>query len=127
MSVAIGNAHGIYHSKPKLNINRLKEIRELTNVPLVLHGGSGLTKDQIQNCIAFGVAKVNIGTELKPPYIKGIIDHLNKFSKKDLTDSKMNDPRFFLKESVQNIKEVAKEKIILCKSNDKYPKLKINC
>lgn len=64
LAVAIGSAHGVYKKKPKLNIERLKEIAGAVSVPLVLHGGSGLSDDDFKNTIRNGIAKVNIFTDL---------------------------------------------------------------
>ena len=64
LAVAIGTAHGVYKSKPKLNIERLKEIRDRIDTPLVLHGGSGLSDDDFRNTVKNGIAKVNIFTDL---------------------------------------------------------------
>ena len=64
LAVAIGTAHGVYKSKPQLNLQRLEELRAAVNVPLVLHGGSGLSADDFRNCIAAGISKVNIFTDL---------------------------------------------------------------
>ena len=64
LAVAIGSAHGVYKKKPMLNIERLKEISEEVKVPLVLHGGSGLSDDDFKNTIRNGIAKVNIFTDL---------------------------------------------------------------
>ncbi len=64
LAVAIGTAHGIYKTKPRLDIERLKEIRAAIDTPLVLHGGSGLSDDDFRNTIAGGIAKVNIFTDL---------------------------------------------------------------
>ena len=64
LAVAIGLAHGVYKKKPKLNIERLKEIADAVSVPLVLHGGSGLSDDDFKNTIREGIAKVNIFTDL---------------------------------------------------------------
>ena len=64
LAVAIGSAHGVYKKKPKLNIERLKEIAGAVSVPLVLHGGSGLSDDDFKNTIREGIAKVNIFTDL---------------------------------------------------------------
>lgn len=64
LAVAIGSAHGVYKKKPMLNIERLKEIRDMVKVPLVLHGGSGLSDDDFKNTIRNGIAKVNIFTDL---------------------------------------------------------------
>lgn len=64
LAVAIGTAHGQYKSKPKLDITRLKEIYDISEKPLVLHGGSGLSDDDFKNTIANGIRKVNICTEM---------------------------------------------------------------
>lgn len=64
LAIAIGTAHGAYKSKPKLDIERLKEIRAALDTPLVLHGGSGLSDDDFKNTIQNGIAKVNIFTDL---------------------------------------------------------------
>ncbi len=64
LAVAIGSAHGVYKKKPMLNIERLKEISGTVKVPLVLHGGSGLSDDDFKNTIRNGIAKVNIFTDL---------------------------------------------------------------
>ena len=112
LAVAIGNAHGIYLKKPKLKINTLKDINAVTQIPLVLHGGSGLTDEQIRNCIKNGVAKVNIATELKPYFVKA----LRKFFSEN---EKEYDPRKYLAPAINAVKEVAMAKIKICQSNNK--------
>ncbi len=64
LAVAIGTAHGPYKKKPKLDIERLKQIYDVSDKPLVLHGGSGLFDDDFRNTIANGIRKVNICTEM---------------------------------------------------------------
>ena len=64
LAIAIGTAHGAYKQKPKLDLERLTEIRKATDTPLVLHGGSGLSDDDFRNVIRDGIAKVNIFTDL---------------------------------------------------------------
>ena len=64
LAVAIGTAHGPYKSKPKLDLQRLSDIANAVDVPLVLHGGSGLSDDDFRNAIANGISKVNIFTDL---------------------------------------------------------------
>lgn len=64
LAVAIGTAHGVYKTRPRLDIDRLKQIRSVLDTPLVLHGGSGLSDDDFRNTIAAGIAKVNIFTDL---------------------------------------------------------------
>ena len=62
MAVAIGTAHGNYRKKPQLRLDRLQEIAEVTECPLVLHGGTGLTEDDFRNCYKRGIKKINIAT-----------------------------------------------------------------
>lgn len=64
LAVAIGTAHGQYKTKPKLDINRLQEIYDISEKPLVLHGGSGLSDEDFRNTIEHGIRKVNICTEM---------------------------------------------------------------
>lgn len=82
LAVSIGTVHGVYKVKPQLDISRLKQIKAKVSVPLVLHGGSGLSDQDFRNCITGGISKVNIYTEivqtaverinceLKTPYAK---------------------------------------------------------
>ena len=64
LAVAIGTAHGAYKAKPRLDIERLKEIHAAIPTPLVLHGGSGLSDDDFRNTVREGISKVNIFTDL---------------------------------------------------------------
>ena len=64
LAIAIGTAHGAYKVAPKLSFERLREIKAAVDVPLVLHGGSGLTDDDFKNAVKDGIAKVNIFTDL---------------------------------------------------------------
>jgi len=68
LAVAIGTAHGDYAKTPVLDIKRLKQIREVVDIPLVLHGASGLTEEQKRECIANGICKINFATELRRMY-----------------------------------------------------------
>ncbi|BCZ27651.1 fructose-bisphosphate aldolase [Claveliimonas bilis] len=64
LAVAIGTAHGAYKEKPRLDIGRLAEISRTIETPLVLHGGSGLSDDDFRNCVANGITKINIFTDI---------------------------------------------------------------
>ena len=64
LAVAVGNAHGDYKFPPKLDFARISEIAEKTALPLVLHGGSGLSDDDFQKAIQRGICKINIFTDL---------------------------------------------------------------
>ena len=64
LAIAIGTAHGAYKMKPELDLQRLREIRSAVDVPLVLHGGSGLSDDDFRNTVRDGIAKINIFTDM---------------------------------------------------------------
>ena len=64
LAVAVGNAHGDYKFPPKLDFSRITAIREATGIPLVLHGGSGLSDDDFREAVRRGVCKINIFTDL---------------------------------------------------------------
>lgn len=64
LAIAVGTAHGAYKFKPQLDFERIQTIRNLIDVPLVLHGGSGLSKEDFQQAIACGISKVNIFTDI---------------------------------------------------------------
>ena len=65
LAPAIGNVHGIYPEMPELDFERLKEINQKTDAFLVLHGGSGILRDEIKKAIKSGIQKININTELR--------------------------------------------------------------
>jgi ketose-bisphosphate aldolase len=64
LAIAIGTAHGLYRKEPQLDLDLLDEIRARVEVPLVLHGGSGVTEDQFRAAIARGISKINVATDL---------------------------------------------------------------
>lgn len=62
LAIAIGNAHGNYKSTPKLRFDILEQVEKLTDTPLVLHGGTGITPDDFVRCSKTGIKKINIAT-----------------------------------------------------------------
>ncbi len=74
LAVAIGNAHGTYTKLPQLDFARLAEIRAATNVPLVLHGGSGTPDADLRQAISLGIAKVNVATDLVTAYRNSLLE-----------------------------------------------------
>lgn len=106
LAVAIGTAHGAYKSKPKLDIDRLKEIRTALDTPLVLHGGSGLSDDDFKDTIKHGIAKVNIFTDLCVAGAKAMEEGGEYLAIRD--------------RKVQLIKETVMNKIRLFGSDGKY-------
>jgi ketose-bisphosphate aldolase len=70
LAVGIGNAHGYYKGVPDIKLQVLREIRKFSNIPLVLHGCTGLSEDIIKQAIQAGVAKINFGTEIRYKYVE---------------------------------------------------------
>ena len=68
LAVAIGTAHGFYKGTPVLDKERVSEIRKVVSIPLVLHGASGLSDDEVRDCVRRGICKVNFATELRAAY-----------------------------------------------------------
>lgn len=77
LAVSIGTAHGIYKMPPKLALERLQEINKAVGRPIVLHGGSDVPDHQIRQAIQFGVAKINVDTELRQAFTKGMLEILD--------------------------------------------------
>lgn len=112
LAVAIGTGHGVYETKPNLDFDRLDEIRNKVDVPLVLHGASGISTDELQKCIVQGCTKVNISTEFKVPFSQTLRNFLNEHPEE-------MDIRKYMTPSKEIMREIAKEKIITCLSNGK--------
>jgi tagatose 1,6-diphosphate aldolase GatY/KbaY len=76
LAVSIGNAHGTYRDRPRLDWARLTAIRSAVDAPLSLHGASGLSEDDIRRAVALGVAKVNLNTEVREVYLRATAERL---------------------------------------------------
>lgn len=112
LAVLIGNAHGHYKKAPKLDIPRVKAIREACGVPLVLHGGSGIPDDQVRAAIAAGIRKMNIGTDVCCAFAEG--------TKAALDDPNRSlAPDVFMKRAIESVKELAMNKIRLTGADGK--------
>lgn len=85
-AVCIGNVHGRYRGEPALDFARLAAIRKQVNVPLVLHGASGLPAGMIQQAITLGVRKFNVNTEVREAYLSTLKARLNEPKMPDLVD-----------------------------------------
>jgi tagatose 1,6-diphosphate aldolase GatY/KbaY len=79
LAVTIGNVHGKYKTVPKLDLERLSTIRRniSSDIPLVLHGASGLTEQWIGGCILRGVSKFNVNTELRQAVLASVVESAN--------------------------------------------------
>jgi len=112
LAVGIGTAHGIYKGEPNVNIARLKEIRAKVNIPLVLHGTSGVQDDVVKECIANGICKVNYATDLRIAFSDGVKDCLHE-------DASVFDPKKYNSEGRDRVKQCVIARIKLCGSNGK--------
>lgn len=113
LAVLIGNAHGHYKKPPKLDIERVKAIREATGgIPLVLHGGSGIPDDQVKAAIAAGVRKMNIGTDVCCAFAEGTKETLEDPQRSIAVD-------IFMKKPIESVKKMALEKIKLVGADGK--------
>jgi len=83
---AIGNAHGVYSSAPTLDAQRVSDIVALVDIPMALHGGTGMTDDQFTDLIGRGCAKINISTALKVAYMRSNLEFLKEAEKKNKWD-----------------------------------------
>lgn len=107
LAVAIGTAHGVYKGEPKLDLDRLVEIRKVVDVPLVLHGASGLSEGAVKESIKRGICKVNFATELRIAYTDGV---------KELLEEKPEtiDPKKYGVVGIEKVKELVKNRMMMC-------------
>ena len=106
LAVAIGTAHGVYNGEPHLDFKRLEAIAREVNIPLVLHGASGVPDAAIITCIDLGISKINIATDLKLALAGALRSVL-------LAQPEENDPRRYLAVARTKVKEVAMRKMHL--------------
>ena len=111
LAVSIGSKHGIEVNE-SLNIALLKKIRTETNVPLVLHGASGVSDNDISQAIANGICKINIDTDIRHTFSKSIRQILAKYPQEE-------DFRKILSQVMFDIQRLVEEKIKLFGSNNK--------
>jgi fructose-bisphosphate aldolase class II/tagatose 1,6-diphosphate aldolase GatY/KbaY len=84
LAVAIGTAHGFYAKSPRLDVERLSAIRSAVDIPLVLHGGSGLPEETFKDVIRRGIVKINFATEIKDMFVRTMKGELMKSEEIDL-------------------------------------------
>lgn len=107
LAVAIGTAHGLYAAEPRLDFERLAQIRQRVDVPLVLHGASGLPTQDIRYAISLGICKVNVATELKIAFSEALKNYLS-------THTDASDPRHYMVPAKAAMKEVVRKVIRDC-------------
>lgn len=109
LAIAIGTAHGLYKGEPKLDFERLKKIREIVDIPLVLHGASDVPDELVKKAIEMGISKVNIATDLKIPFSNAIKNYFKE-------NPNESDPRKYLTPAKAAMKEIVIHKIMVCGS-----------
>ena len=110
LAVGIGTAHGVYKKEPKLDVERLSAIRRVVNIPLVLHGASGLSDNAVRDCIKRGICKVNFATELRIAFSNGVKQVLRE-------TPDVFDPKKYLAVGREAVERVVREKILVCGCN----------
>ena len=111
LAVGIGNIHGVYPDNWQgLSFERLQELAENISTPLVLHGGSGIPKEQIVKAISMGISKVNVNTELQLAFAEATRKYIEAGKDQD-TDAKGYDPRKLLAPGTQAITDTVKSRI----------------
>jgi len=104
--------HGPYRGQPKLGFERMRLIRELTGLPLVLHGGSGLPDDEIVEAIRSGTAKINVNTDNQAAFTAAIRAYLGEHPE-------TYDPRHYLIPAREAVQEAVRAKMRLFGSSGK--------
>jgi ketose-bisphosphate aldolase len=112
LAIGIGNQHGFYSKEPKLNIGLLQEVHAMIDIPLVLHGSTGLNGDDVRRCIASGVSKVNVGTAIHYAYKTAIAGAISD----DESNNGIVDLALIAKEAM---KDVIRSWIRLCGAEGK--------
>lgn len=107
MAVGVGTAHGFYKEKPQLNKELITTLRGMLQAPMVLHGASGLSDEDVKDCIRRGICKVNFATELRAAYTEGVKAVLAE-------NPKTFDPKAYGKEARQRVKALVKERMLVC-------------
>lgn len=107
LAVAIGTAHGFYKGTPVLDKERLSQVRAVVDIPLVLHGASGLTDEEVRDCVSRGICKVNFATELRAAYTAAV---------KKLLEEKPEtfDPKALGKVGMAAVTELVKGRMKVC-------------
>lgn len=112
LAIAIGTAHGFYAGTPVLDKERVSDIKALVDTPLVLHGASGLSEEDVRECVARGMCKVNFATELRVAYTDAV--------KKLLAEKpETYDPKKFGVVGMEAVKEIVKSRMLMCGCDNK--------
>lgn len=104
LAIAVGTAHGVYKGVPKIDYDRIEAIRNKIDVPLVLHGSSGVPYDSLRKAISLGISKINIDTDIRAAFARTVKEYL-------LANPDQIDPRKILGPASEAMKETIIEKM----------------
>jgi fructose-bisphosphate aldolase class II len=112
LAPALGSVHGLYKGEPNIDLDRMKLIRDAIDVPLVLHGGTGLSDEIIINSVRSGVCKININTELQIAWSSAVRDFL-------VNNEEVYDPRKIIGSGKESLKKAVRGKIEIFNSGNR--------
>ncbi len=113
LAVLVGNAHGRYKKPPKIDIQRIADIRQATNgTALVLHGGSGIPDEAIKEAVKAGIRKLNVATDICYSFLDCVAEEIAKPDRVIAVDN-------FMKKPIEAVKEFCMTKVLLCGAEGK--------
>ncbi len=112
LAISIGNQHGLYKGKPELDFERLEVIKKRVGLPIVLHGASGLSDEDLKEAIKLGVRKINFDTDLRHAFRDGLEKYLSQ--KPDEFDI-----RKYMEAAIRNVADIVKHKMQVLGSSGK--------
>ena len=110
LAIGVGTAHGVYKGVPHIAVDRIEEIAAKVDIPLVLHGASGLSDEVVTACIKAGISKINFATQLRQAFTQGLKEGLG-------ANPDAFDPKVYLPYAIERVREAAEEIILLCNKN----------
>lgn len=110
LAVSIGSVHGYYEGVLKFDYDRLKRIREMTNISLVLHGGTEISDDELKKLVKYGIRKVNIGHGVRKAFLDSLRTELNNNSEEIDPRNVLDSARNYVKKYVKHYIKVLMDK-----------------
>ncbi len=107
LAIGVGTSHGVYKGTPHIAVDRIREIAAAVDIPLVLHGASGLSDGVIRDCIHAGISKINFATQLRQAFTQGLKEGL-------ASGEATYDPKTYLPYAIRAVQQAAEKIIKLC-------------
>src|SRR5699024_7616343 len=111
LAVSIGSEHGFYSHAPRLDYELLEKLHKALQLPLVLHGGSGIPREDVRRAIAGGIRKVNVGTQIRYTYMKSVEEAIR------MMEAETQDADI-MSEAKKEVKKVLRECIVTCRGEE---------